>query len=402
MNLNRLRGRNQKGVFLISAYLVFSVIGTFSLALFLKSVANYHAIQRVQNRITAFHLAEAAVDEALVQLKTNPAYTGTGSGCVSLGNGCYQSVVAPSTDPSILIITATGHTPNSLPSSYAYENRQIVTHLSLAGASPFDHALFSFSTLTGVEISHTFVDSYNSAKGPYNPATASSGGHVGTNYSGWPGITDPQCVFLSNSQIKGNVIAGPGTNLEMAIKITDSALYSKSTITGTISAASQLQSLPTISIPAEFETPPDFVVERGTSATLAGGTYYFNNFSIEKRGKLTFTGPAVIYTKGQILLPEKAEITTYQNRPPNLLIFNDAPTWHEIGVKRFYGAIYAPKSRVILIPRQSVLPREFYGSVVSDDLWTDFVNFHYDEDLKTLALGIKGGGEGDVVAWQEK
>src|SRR3989338_8802888 len=198
-NLLRQKKGKQRGFLLITSYLVISVLATFSLAYFARGNVFFNLVERTQNRMTAFNMAESGLDDAITQLAADPAYTGS-SGYVAMNSGTfvrggYDVVVCAeqgnannaaacsnltlSTDPSVRIIQVMGMSPSNQTSDRNYESRIVMSAVQI-GQPPglFGNALFANGNI-GLE--RILVDSYDSREGSYGGDNINSNGHMLTN-----------------------------------------------------------------------------------------------------------------------------------------------------------------------------------------------------------------------------
>lgn len=389
--------KNQKGVFLISSILILSVIGTYSLALFAKSATVHRTAERAQNRVIAFHLAESGVDQAIVQLRTNPNFDPDGA-YTAFGEGGYQVDVAtpdPVASPTIRLITATGHTPNNVPTAFAYERRQVQTYVNLTPQGPFTYGLFS--DLETDMSGNAVVDSYDSRNGPYNPSQPGTNGDVGTNATGASSVK-----LSGNSRVRGDAVAGPGATVSGNCGTSAICTSGNAEIEGTRSALSSAKTLDSVQIPTSLTNLGDLSVSGNNTVTLGGGTYWYNTIKISGNGKVDFTGAATVYVTGKIEVSGNG-IGTASNAPPNLLIYSQGqssgiPGGGDVKVSgngNFYGAIYAPDS-TINISGNGML----YGALVGDKVKdSGNGNIHFDEALSQVGASNSSGVA--LRAWQE-
>ena len=377
--------KDKRGIVLISTYLALSVIGTFSLVVFTKNLSLYHASERTINRITAFHLAESGVDQAIVQLKNNLSYTG--QGYTTLGRGGYDIQITtpdPVANPNLRLITTNGYTPNNLPSSYAYERRQVVAHVNfLPSVSTF--AIFSDTNIQINGNAEARTDSYDSRKGSYASQTPGTNGNVGTNAIGVGSIS-----LSGNVNIGGSVVVGPGG--DPATVITETANV---VIQGSTGAAPTTTILNPVVVPSNLTNLGALTAKGNDTVTLAGGTYWFTSVSITGKGKVNFTGPATVYVTGDVSIAGNG-IETAQNLPPNLSI-NVAGT-HNVSISgngNFYGKLYVPDSPLSLSGNGQI-----FGALTGDSLnQSGTAQIHYDE-----ALGSPNSGSAlrsTLRAWVE-
>lgn len=407
-NLGR-KMKNEKGILLISSFLVLAVIGTFSLAFFQKGMATYHASERTQNRIQAFHLGESGLDLAISQLRKNSSYTGqgytalksVGSGGDYMVGGYLVGVSQPEGSPSnIRLVRVAGQTPNDsnliniasaspcpdakkildnltlLPR--AYECRAIEAFVSVSN-SPFNNSLFA---KTSIEMNGNAVtDSYDSRTG-----VVGSNGDVATNGTAAGAIT-----LTGNAKVKGDAVVGPGADLSTAI-----SLDKKTVIEGTQSVASSAVTLDSVQIPSNLTNQGVLSLSAKDTLTLSGGTYWYSSIDISGDAKVSFTGSATLYVSGSISVTGKGFVTA-QNLPPNLLIYvQGSSTVSLAGKADFYGAVYAPDSEVTLSGNT-----KFFGAVVGNAIHdSGKALVRYDEALKTIQGGLLLNTV-TVLAWTE-
>ena len=382
--VNRMKKtRKQKGMFLISSYLVLSVIGTFSIALFLNSTAAYRVAKRTQNRIIAFHLAESGLDRAIVALRTDPTYTG--QGYTALGNqGGFdvQVVTSDPANPTVRQISARGYAPNNAAASYAYQSRQVVAHLSLAPQLSGPYALFSN---TSIQMSgNAGTDSYDSRNGLYNPNTAGANGSIRTNTTG-AGMV----MMSGNVRIRGDAVVGPGGNPASVIQTSGNVV-----IEGSRTAAPVPQILDPVVVPSGLTNLGALSLNGNNALTLSGGTYLYSSLSVTGNGRINFTGPATIYVTGNVSLSGNG-VGTAQNLPTNLTIKTLGASVSLSGNAAFYGSLYAPSSGVSVTGNGDV-----FGSVVGNTIQVSGNGkFHYDEALSQSPTSSAATTR--LLAWTE-
>lgn len=115
---------NNKGAVLIMSYLVVTVLLTLSLGVVYHSLLERKAFDVTKGRTDAFYMAEAGMDAALVSLRTNQHYAGTGATNpvpVQRGSeliGQYANTVV-NIGSSLRNVTAYGYVPQMTPVSGA-------------------------------------------------------------------------------------------------------------------------------------------------------------------------------------------------------------------------------------------------------------------------------------------
>lgn len=388
--MNRKAILGEKGMILISAYLTLTVIGTFELALFSKQIAMYRAAERTRNRIIAFHEAESGLDQAIVQLRTNLNFPGTGYN--PFANGGFDIQVQtpdPVGSPNLRLITVNGHTPNNLPASYAYERRQVIAHVDFTPPSDFDFALFGNTSVTLSGNART--DSYNSSNGrpPFRnngDFNGAANGDVGTNATG------VSCINLTgNARVRGDAVIGPGGNTSTCVTTSGNAV-----VEGSRSAAAALKALNPVTIPSSLVNLGNLSASGNTTITQPGGTYWYSTISISGNGRVNFSGPATVYVSGQVSISGNG-FGTASNLPPHLIIkVAGSANVSLSGNGRLYAAIYAPQSQVAISGNGDLL-----GAVVGNTLTSSGNSrVHYDEALRQASSG-GGVSNGKILAWTE-
>lgn len=382
--------KNEKGVFLISSFLVLAVIGTFSLALYSRQFTALRSYERSQNLVRAFHLAESGVDLGITQLRQNSSYTG--QGYASLGNGGgYEIQVEtpdPAGSPNIRRITATGHTPSNLVASYAYERRQIVAYVDLAAASGFNFGIFGDSNVTASGKAST--DSYNSNNGPYAPG--GTNGDIGTNATGQGVIT-----VSGDAKVGGDAVVGAGGN--PAIAITTSG---NGTILGTQTAAASPAPMDPVQIPSNLPNLGSLSVSGQTIMTLAGGSYWYESISVSGGASVQFTGSTTLYVSGPVSISGDGVFSSSDNLPPHLIVKVQGDANVNLsGEGNIYGAIYAPQSQVSISGNG-----ELFGAIVGKTLSFSGSGrypymVHYDEALTNASGGSGTASTVQLRSWQE-
>ena len=376
--------KNKKGFFLISSYLILSVIGTFSLYIFLKNATTYWASERMRNRIASFHLAEGGVDQAITRLRSDLTYAGQGYTVFGAGGYDIQVDTPSQANPKIRRIIATGYTPNNAANSYAYVRRQVTTFVDFTGTGSGTYAVFSN---TSIQMSgNVILDSYDSRLGSYESQAPRSNGDLGTNTAG-AGMV----MMSGNVRVKGDAIVGPGGNPSQVITTSGHVV-----IEGSRTAASALRALDPVQLPSGCTNQGSLSLSGNTTLTLTGGTYCYSSVNIAGNGRLIFTGPASFYVTGNFTLGGNGFISS-NDLPANLKLFVQGTRTVAInGNGNIYGVVYAPQSGVNISGNGWI-----YGSATGNTLQqSGNGQVHYDEALN------QGGdpnlsGQGRVLAWTE-
>lgn len=378
----------QNGFVLISSYLALSTMMIFSLSLWMRHASMSRNAEETMNRLRAFHLAESALDQAIVNLEANITYTGVnGVNYAKNGQtiGSYDILVeSPDANNSLMKrITATGTTPNLDGAGRGLSTRTIVCYLNLVQNPTFQFAIFADEKVDLQGSPSLYIDSYDSRLADYSLATARAKADVGTNGTG-NGVVS----LTGNVTVKGDVTVGPGGNPATAITVGNNA-----SISGTTGAAIE---------PLEMEESkvPKSIIQMGSVSltgeeVLPSGNYSFDSLSITGNGSLKFSGPANIYLKGTSYIGGNGVLSAFEV-PKNLII-------HVIGTQEvtyagngdFHGAIYGPKANVKISGNG-----EMFGAVLSKNITSNGNGkIHFDESLKDAPENPVYWA--DIVAWQE-
>lgn len=377
----------QKGVVLISSYMLLSVLSVLSFAIFTRSIVEESRARRGESQGRAFAKAEQGVDATLQKLKEDPDYPGT-SGPVCEGGGCYEVSVCgspenpcspPLNNPDLRKITARGHSasrpPYDNPASYAYQRRQIEVVAKLPEeVSLFSYALFGTEGLKlGFQGSgagqHLDVRSCNSDLGSCANQHETTSGHIGTN------STAPGAIHLKGQMtVGGDVRAGHGAGPE-AILI-DPDFPGDILITGTQGALEKPMPVMDVVIPEDAIDLGELDLDSGT-LTLPGGKYKTSKVKIKKSGRVKFTGPVELYVtgggEGAAVNIEADSFKTYKDKPENFLLFVRGEG--NVRIKKsgsLYVGVYAPRSKIFLGSSQVTSNYSVYGSLFGKKVVHDY------------------------------
>jgi len=345
---------NTKGYLLLSSYLVMAVLEILSMALFSKNFSFVQSVERNQNRMIGFNMAEAGVDRALVSLASDLNYAGAADSPLDTNNlqGGYRTKVTdPDPNGSLYrFILSTGYAPSSDTGSPAYEQRVLEAYAQI-DTTPFEYASFADSNLTlnGTPL----IDSYDSRNGAYGGLNMGTDGDI---------ASDGTIQFIGNPLVKGDIINSPGIDCKP----------------GTTNLASS----------------GSLTLSGGTNYTIAGGTYRFSSINISGSAKLILSGPATIYVDGAVYIGGNG-VATSSNIPSNfLLIATGSDPVAVAGNASFYAGVYAPSSSVEYSGTE-----DFYGSVIAKDYkQSGTSDLHYDVAMKGRAAPCYGV---DLVSWRE-
>ncbi len=379
-NYKIVKVNKQKGIILITTLGLIASITVLSAALLTAAVIEIKASERFEQRMVAFHWAEGAIDQTLVNLKTNSSYSGvpstSGTGRVA---GNYLSSVT-SLGNNVYRISSTGTITGT--AATISQTRSLQIYATLASSSPFAMSLFANQTIAMSGNAQT--DAYDSRNGAYNSATATNEGNVGSNRAGSNTIT-----LSGNVKINGNATVGPGAVVGTAITTSGNAA-----ITGTKSAASTLKTLDPVTVPGSATNLGSISISGNTTQTLASGTYVVSSISISGNGQLNISGNTTIYVTGTVSIAGNG-ISTASNLPTNLRLNVQGTQVNLSGNGALYAAIYAPSAQVNISGNGAL-----YGAVVSNWI-NDSGNgkIHYDKALGSVSGGSSSTSQ--VTYWTE-
>ena len=385
MRMNGLfkKAKENKGIALVVSLGLIATMSTYGLALLTLSTAEARSAESFENRLVAFHWADGAIDQTIVQLKANQAYAGVPSTNITTGRttGSYQTTVTATGTANVYNIQATGTAGAN--GSYGNQQRNLAAIVDLTPQSQFASALFANSNITMTGNAQT--DAYDSRNGAYNALIATSEGHVGTNG------TSASIVSLSgNAKIKGNATVGPGANVVTAITTTGNA-----SVTGLKQAAAATTPLAAVTVPGGLASYGALSISGNNTVTLPAGTYLYTTVSISGNGKLNCTGQVTLYATGNVSISGNG-VGTASNLPTNFsLNVAGSPSVSLTGNGNFYGAVYAPQC-AMNISGNGQLFGALIGNTVTD---SGNGNIHYDK-----ALGASSGSSSNcsMKSWTEQ
>jgi hypothetical protein len=352
---------NQKGFVLLTVFFVVAILEIFSLAFFARHTVFVQATERNQNKMYAFNSAEAAIDNTIVQLRSNSNYSGTTAFTTfdaGVNTGGYTAQVCPPncdgltapTDSDMRLIQAIGYAPGNTATAKAYESRTVTVYAELSTA-PFNRAAYARSNLTlnGTPL----VDSYDSSAGAYGGANRGADGDIATG----------------NSSV--NLIGTPTVNGD----ITPDVVLNCSPATATVASMGALN------------------MNNGTY-TLTAGTYHFDSISLSGSARIVATGPVTVYVSGAVSIAGNG-VTTSDNTPVNFLLYATGTSNVNIsGNGSFYGAVYAPSSSVTYTGNG-----DFYGAVIANNYTqSGTYSLHYDTQLTDVDAPCT---QVEVKSWRE-
>ena len=367
---------DQRGTVVLISLGVVVLLGTLGSTLLMRSLHERQLGIRSAARHQAFFLADGAVDQALLNLRT-PADLTDDVTAGALLSGTFQ-IDTPPQQLGVLQwrVTTRGFSQQ--------EERRMEAIVQLTAQSVFQYALFGDQA---VNVSgNATTDSYDSALGPYNDDeespdyNAGHNGDMGTNATSAGGVSVGGSIFVDGQVVVGAGAADPEsvvTGYEPAF-VTGGT--SPPTDTQDVVSAPVAVPMPPVVVPPEL-TCGDFTVQGNTTVTLPPGTYCYRNLTIQGNADLTAAGPVTIYVIGQ-LTAQGNSVVGVPNDPSQMLVQMSATAEATLegtiqGNTTFYGAIYGPQATFDIQGNATI-----YGSIMARRVnVSGNAEIHYDEAL---------------------
>lgn len=400
--------RRKRGfVYAFSLLIIFflTIAGT---SLLIRSAAELDLGERFGNLTTAFHLADAAADQAINNLRSNNTQNILST---TMPGGTFWAELSDLGGGKYTI--STHGLSNGL-------QRNLEVVVSVTAPETYPYAIFSKTTVA--LDSNATIDSYDSRNGSYGGSNKYTNGDVGTNSTG------SSIVALdSNAKVKGDVYIGPGGNVN-----TDVTLASNAEITGSKYVLAAQEVLTPKTFPGSGGST-SLSLGGNTVLTLGAGTYAYTSVTLDSNAKVKVTGDATFYIDNTFQLLSNSQfitdcgtckLTIYVKggSDPNATVVGldsntklsagDNPTRLRLYVTGaggsaagkldldsntgMYAAVHAPLSTIHMDSNATI-----YGAVVGNSIDMDSNGaVHYDE---ALASGTGSGGTYavQVLSWRD-
>jgi hypothetical protein len=401
----------QRGIALVMSCLLITLVTAYGSAMMVQSLTEQRSVERFLRFSAAFQAAEAGLDGAITQFKTNPNWAGTGY--TPLLKGGYD-VTITTLSPTVRRVVVSGYYPDNATD----EHRHVEGTISVQ--TPFSYAAFAATAVT--MDSNAKTDSYDSSLGAYGGSNVGANGDVGANSTGAGTIT-----LGSNVSVKGDVVIGPGGNTT-----TDISQQGNATITGSKQTLASPVDLTSKTYPGG-STTSNLVLTSNQQTQLSAGTYTYNYIDMNSNSKVKVTGNVTIYINQYFKMDSNTEFVaasscptctitiyvngdTYEDAPPAvefdsnvLLSAGSKPTQFALYVTgtttsarsvemdsnvTFKGALHAPLSPVDLDSNVTV-----YGAVIGQSISLDSnAKIHYDQALASSGLS---NVQVELLSWRE-
>ncbi|MBI4342237.1 MAG: hypothetical protein HY599_02595 [Candidatus Omnitrophica bacterium] len=289
-----MKRTDQRGTVLVFALGTIVLLTTLGTSLLLRSLHDTQLGRWSSARQTAFFHTEAGIDRAIVELRQDSNWAGTGYTTVG-SQGGYAVTISPINSRTKRVVS-TGYQPSNVSTAPHYQQSQVEAIVYFQNTS-FAYALFSATTVT--LDSNALVDSYNSANGAYSDSNVSADGDVGSNATGAGTVT-----LNSNAKIKGDVAVGPGGNVT-----TDIVLNGNASFTGSPQTLIQAEDLSLTSFPSGSASG-SLSLGSNEDLTLPGGTYRYTSVDLNSNASVSVTGNVIIYVENSFKLESNTQFVT--------------------------------------------------------------------------------------------
>lgn len=365
---------NRRGFVYAFSLLIIFLLTIAGTSVLIRSAAELDLSERFGNLNAAFHLAEAALDHAISNLRSGNTET---IASTAFPGGTYSAEIV-FLGGSRYRIAAHGLSTGN--------QRALEAIVQLTPRSVFRSPLFGKDSVDMKKGGLT--DSFDSSQGAYHPSTAGSNGSIVTNNTAASSIR-----LRQGTAVNGQLIVGPGlADPTSAVSVDETVII---TGTPTIVSASQAMSLPAVDTTGLSCTGDLNLPKNGTfTFQQANSPYCFNKINADQGSVIEVSGNVVVYAN-QVDFDKHLDVNA--NGKPTQLLVQVYGTSDVVIDKEgtFVGALYAPGARVRLKKEVG-----FYGSLVGKSAEIDKESlFHFDEALKSV--GPAGSYDVSVISWRD-
>jgi hypothetical protein len=386
------RTGNRRGAALVYVVVLAVLLAGMSLALLGMNVSTTRARVETQTAQRSFYAAEAGISDAYYQVNAGritpdvavPYDLGTEANPIALGPSFYWTRITKLNSRSYSIDS------NGLDGR---DRDRVELVMAEAPNGFFQYAAFGADRV--ILDANSFVDSYDSALGPYTDQISGGNefalehGNVGSN---------GDILLRSNTEIHGDALPGPGHVVD------DSA--TNTYISGSTDPAPRPFPMPPIDVPV---IPTSGTLNSTTNVTLGPGPVHYTGIRMQGGTTLRVVGPAKfvvddllmrsntdlvfdstngpieVYGTKNFVLESNSTIHTITNSAVGVTLLlsgdNTSPTGRDrVSISAnsdFIGAIYAPKVNFRLASNFDV-----YGSIICKYLdLSSYGEIHFDEAL---------------------
>ncbi|HEX9779869.1 MAG TPA: hypothetical protein VGB20_01495 [bacterium] len=347
--------RNRRGSLYIISYVFISMLSLAVAVGLQRGATDLRAAERQVELLQSFYLAEAAVDQALANIR---AGTADSIQATALLTGTYAAVI---TSPSANTYEIIGQGTRS---SIVQSSVEMIAEL---GVTPlFPNGVFG-DTSVNLDADAT-IDSFDSTLGNYASQTPGSDGNLGTNST-----EDDAVVLNSGAMIAGQVVVGAGASDPAAVVEDHGATI---TASPAIVAQSEPMEMPAVTSPGGSCAAETLANSEVLTLYEALSPYCFTSLLLKNSASIEVVGSVIVYAES-FDAQNSAQVNA-SGSPTQLvlLITTDAPV-NLFNSGGFVGAIYAPQSNVEL--KNGV---ELFGAITAESVDMKNSSFvHYDTAL---------------------
>ena len=402
----------EQGTALVSVMGVVAALATLSLTMIERVESTTRKERGARELQAARYVTEAGLNAAFVDMRAgNPGDMGSEQDEVELGGGTFW-----------VDVENLGGSDTRLVSTGTAQGQKVRSELIVREVETGVPSFGVFGDELLYIESNAFVDSYNSSLGPYatqaiftdgNDVWASENGHIASNAN---------IYVTQNGGVHGD--ATPGVTSTTTVS-------GNATVSGSTLSISTPFVMPTLEFPPG--TPSGNLIVSGDQ-TLASGTYFLNDLTLNANSTLTVTGPVVFvvddlqlksnselvidttaggaefYVRDDFILESNTLLAPLSLDPSQLSVSlkgNNVidPTVDveidpdlEVGFKsnsQMYGTLFAPKAYIEI--RSNF---ELFGALMARRLLISSNSMiHYDEHLGEVDEDTEINYE--IVGWRE-
>lgn len=396
-----VKSGRRRGVALIGALSFTVVVLGLGMAVTSMATQEQKSTRAGGNTIVLRNLAEAGIERALNQLNKEPMWRCTGSPAEFTNKPLVESVAGTTTpigaytvDPitdlggDYVQVTARGYTPsvNAL-------TKQVRVMAYKRWGTPFSAAAFGRA---GVPLANGDTNSYNSANGGYSSQVPGNKGDIRTDSTNPASIT-----ILNNGYAGGNVIYGPGTNL-------NNVTLDRDRIFGDVKAAPAAATMPDVAVPGNAVAISTITGGSNTindTLTIPAGTWYCDSINLSGQSTVTTIGRVYLYVTGNMNIGGNGILNNGDVVGGNALASNfilyGTPTCTSVSISgngALTAAVYAPQADIVL--NGGGTNGSVYGSLAGRTVSFNGNGtvLHYDEALQNVKGVVTGISP---KSWQE-
>ncbi|MFH1453287.1 MAG: hypothetical protein ABIH00_04830 [Armatimonadota bacterium] len=314
MNNNKRRGMS-----FIIVLLTVSLLVIISFMVVVLNALNLQMVTKNRDTVKAYWAAQAGLADSLAQLKLDLNWAaGFASKAMNNNEGNYTVTFTPGSNPYSTNNTSggtavTGWNNTTVPAGCVHLvstgsfGKGIKTSQAIVyGSSGGSFFRYPYLTQDKITINRGFVsDSFDSSVGTYAETQQNSNGSIRSNDT-QNNTVNISATGGSPSYVYGDVIVGPGADVNTAISIAANA-----TVSGSLIAAGSLYSFPEITV-----TPNSNNLSISGAQSLPAGTY--GTLSLSKNAQLTLTGTEYTFDTvsfgkdAQLIIPPGSDpVTVY-------------------------------------------------------------------------------------------